>query len=131
MRYDLDLVVLACAEVGLPAKLEGECVAVLLGRRAVLLIQNIDADDCMIGFEGTPWHMHDNPCFVGPDGYVEMDYFDLPRALSEGKVLVCESHQHDELVDRWLVHHEVNDEFEYLEPGEELRIWRAKRDSES
>jgi hypothetical protein len=131
LRYDLDLVVLACAEAGLPSKQDGECVAIPLGQRAVLLIQNIEADDCMIGFEGTPWHIHDNPTFAGPEGYVEMEYFDLPRALSEGKVLVCERHQHGELVDRWLVHHEVNDEFKYLERGEELRIWRAKGNLES
>jgi hypothetical protein len=127
VKYDLDLVVLACAEAGLPATHVDECVAISLGQRAVLLIQNIEDDDCMIGFEGTAWHTHDNPCFADPEGYIEMEYIDLPRALSEGKALVCEMYRNGEIVDRWLAHHEINDEFRHMDPGEELRIWRATK----
>jgi hypothetical protein len=128
MRYDLDLIYELCQEIGLPARLDPskQGVEIDVGQDAVLCFQNLEEDDCMIGFLDTPWHAHDNLIFYGRHGYsTEMEYFDLPVALKDGRVLICEMVANDRVVDRWLIHCEHNDEFEHLEEGEKIVVRRA------
>jgi hypothetical protein len=98
-----------------------------LGQEAVLCFLNAECDeDCLIGFLGMPWHAHDNPVFADARGsYVELDYLNLLTGLKEGRVLVCERRVKGRTVDRWLVHSEYNDEFKYLEEGEQIIVRRA------
>lgn len=64
--------------------------------------------------------------FVDARGnYVELDYLNLLTGLKEGRVLVCEREVKGQMVDRWLVHCEYNDEFKYLEKDERIIVRRG------
>lgn len=128
MRYDLDIVNRLCREIGLIVRMDTDRrVEIDLGRDAVLCFQNAEREeDCLIGFLGTPWHTHDNLMFVDARGnYVKLDYLNLLTGLTEGRVLVCERAMEGRTVDRWLIHREYNDEFKYLEEGEQVIVRRA------
>ncbi len=129
MRYDLNLIHELCQELGFRSRLDGEgTVEIELKEDCVLVFQNFEGeDDCLVGFRGTPWHGHGNFTFVDARSYyVEMDYLDVVSGLADGSVLDCERWLEGELVDRWLTHRDYNDEFKYMEPGEELQVWRSK-----
>lgn len=98
-----------------------------LVRDAVLCFQNAEREeDCLTGFLDTPWHTHDNLMFVDARGnYVELDYLDLLMGLKEGRVLICERETHGQIVDRWLVHCEYNDQFKYLQEDERIIVRRG------
>jgi hypothetical protein len=128
MRYDLDLICQLCREIGLSVRAEPDlCVEVDLGRDAILCFQNDQREeDCLMGFLGTPWHVHDDLMFADGRGYyIELDYLNLLTGLKEGQVLVCEREVENRTVDRWLVHSEYNDEFKCLEAGEQIIVRRA------
>jgi hypothetical protein len=63
----------------------------------------------------------------GRGNFIEMNYLDVLSGLKEGKVLVAERWQGGQILDRWLVHCDYNDELKYMQPEEEIRIWRAPR----
>ncbi|MDR3534736.1 MAG: hypothetical protein P4L90_29745 [Rhodopila sp.] len=128
MRYELDLVNQLCREIGLIVRMDTDHrVEIDLGRDAVLSFQNAEREeDCLIGFLGMPWHTHDNLMFADARGnYVELDYLNLLTGLKEGRVLVCEREVEGRTVDLWLIHSEYNDEFKYLEEGEQIIVRRA------
>jgi hypothetical protein len=57
MRYDLELVFQLCQEVGLPATSSPDEVEIELAAGVILVFQNAERDsDCLVGFNGTPWH---------------------------------------------------------------------------
>ena len=78
-----------------------------------------------MGFEGMPWHVHEPFTFADSGRYIEMDYLDMVSGLKNGLVLVCERWRGANLLERWLIHCEYNDEFKYMEEGEEIRVRRA------
>jgi hypothetical protein len=127
MRYDLDFVSQMCRECGLSARMDDQRIEVDLGQGAILCFQNAVLDeDCLIGFLGTPWHYHGDCVFADARGYhVELDYLDIIVALKEGRVLVCERQVEGRTVDRWLIHSKYNDEFEYIQEGEQIVVRRA------
>jgi hypothetical protein len=128
MRYDFALVRQLCREIGLIVRLDtNHRIEVDLGRDAVLCFQNAEhEEDCLIGFFGMPWHVHDNLIFVDARGnYIEIDYLDLLTGLKEGRILVCEREVKGRTVDIGLVHSEYNDELKYLEEGERIIVRRA------
>ena len=129
MRYDFTLINELCGELGLSSRIRSsDLLEIELGQGAVLCFQNAERDkDCLVGFEGTPWHTHDNFMFDdGHGNFVEMDYLDMLTGLKDGKVLVCERWRLGNVVDRWLVHCEYNDDLNYLEQSEEIRVRRSK-----
>jgi hypothetical protein len=128
MRYDFALVHQLCREIGLIVRLNTDHrIEVDLGRGAVLCFQNAEREeDCLIGFLGMPWHVHDNLMFADARGnYIELDYLDLLTGLKEGRVLVCEREVKGRTVDIWPVHSQYNDELKYLEEGERIIVRRA------
>jgi len=124
MLYELPLVKELCDEVGLKASIrDGDEVAIELDKITVLCVKNIDIDDCLIGFEGTPWHFHDDIQFSDSRGYyTDVTYLDLITEIAKGKILVCERWENEKLKDRYLIHSEYNDEFKYMQPNEKLII---------
>ena len=127
MRYDLKLIRELCQELGLRSSFRSDdLVAIELGEDCVLVFQNVERDeDCLVGFDGTPWHTHDVFVFVDGRGYyTEMDYLDVVSGLKDGRVLVCERWLEGRLVDRWLIHRDFNDEFKYMDEREEVRVRR-------
>src|SRR4051812_49342843 len=91
MRYELDLIRGSCRQIGWAVHDVHLGIEVDLGDGAILCFQNADRyDDCLIGFAGMPWHVHDHLRFAGARGYhTEVDYRELPSALSEGRVLIA------------------------------------------
>lgn len=124
MHYELPLIKELCAEIGLKASTRDENEVVIeLDRDIVLCIKNLDDDDCLIGFEGTPWHFHDDIQFTDGRGYyTEVSYLDLVTEISLGKVLVCELWESENLKDRYLIHSGYNDEFKYMQPNEKIIV---------
>jgi hypothetical protein len=128
MHYDVKLIFQLCHEVGLCAHMETDrSVKVDVGEGTVLCFKNAESeDDCLIGFEGTPWHTHGDLMFADARGnYVELDYLELVVSLKEGRVLICERQVDGRIVDQWLIHHEYNDEFKDIQAGERITARRA------
>jgi hypothetical protein len=126
MRYDLELVSQLCQEIGLRATSSAGAVAIELAAGVSLVFHNAEQDvNCLVGFNGTPWHVHDGFTFVdGRGNYIEMDYLDVISGLADGRVLVCERAKLNQVTDRWLVHKDHNDEFQHMERGEHITVWR-------
>ena len=128
MRYDLALIQELCVELGLHCAMQSSTLlAIDLGDGAVLCFQNAEKeDDSLVGFEGTPSHIHDNFMFVDSRAYyIEIDYLGVLTGLKDGRILVCELWHDGKIVDRNLVHSEYNDELRYMQHGDEIRIRRA------
>ncbi|QQO12741.1 hypothetical protein JJB99_25295 [Bradyrhizobium diazoefficiens] len=128
MHYDLDLVNQLCREIGLIVRLDtADRIEINLGRNAVLYFQNAEReDDCVIGFLGVPWHVHDNLIFADARGnYIELDYLNLLTGLKDGRVLIREREVKGRTEDLWVVHSDYNDEFKYLEEDERIIVRRA------
>jgi hypothetical protein len=129
MQFDITLIEQLCREVGLSTlNKTGDSIGVDLGEGAVLSFENWpDEDDSAMGFSGAPWHMHpETLMFADSRGHhIECDYLDLLVGLQEGRILVCEQLVKGQVLDRWLVHHVYNDEFQYLEPGEKIVVRRV------
>ena len=131
LRYDLQLIHELCSELNLRSTVVSDDLLELdLGGDAVLCFVNSkDEKDCLIGFKGTPWHAHDDFVFTDDRGYVtQLNYLDVLTGLKEGKVLVCELWHSGSLSDPWLVHCEFNDELNYMQEGDEIRVWKAPKD---
>jgi hypothetical protein len=130
MRFEIGLIFELCCEIGLKARaIQGKRVEIDVGENAVLCFENAEGeeDDCVVGFLGTPWHAHGNLEFADPRGlYVELDYLGVISALVDGTVLICERHAGGNLTDRWLIHRDYNDEFDYMETGERFVVRRAE-----
>jgi hypothetical protein len=127
MRYDLKLIHELCQELGLRSSFRSDdMLAIELGEDCVLVFQNAKRDeDCLVAFDGTPWHTHDVFVFVDGRGYyTEMDYLDVVSGLKDGRILVCERWLGGRLVDRELIHRDFNDEFKYMDEKEEVRVRR-------
>jgi hypothetical protein len=126
VRYDLKLIHDLCVEVGFHSHIQSEDrIEIELGKGAILLFLNAAHDeDCLVCFEGTPWHTHDTIMFADNDGRnIEVDYLNLVTGLKNGLILICESWIEGQLSDRWLIHRDYNDELRYLSKNEEIRVY--------
>ncbi len=76
--------------------------------------------------DATPWHTHGHEFeFSDPRGYyISMDYLGLVAGLASGEILIAELWNKDKLKDRWLIYKDYNDEFDYLENDDEVRVRR-------
>lgn len=128
MLFDLSLISELCGDLGVNSVQRSvNEVVVCLEPGVNLLFQNFpEEDDCLIGFEGTQWHTHNNLTCSARDGrYVELTYLDIVSGLTDGTLLICELWVRGKLTDRWLVHREYVDEFKHLQNGEEIRVRSA------
>jgi hypothetical protein len=127
VTYDLGSLRVLCealpahAVVVAPTSIEAE-----VAPGAVLCFLNLDPpEDSLIGFKGTPWHVHGGFMFSGRDGqYIEMTAEEALSGLADGSVLICERWLNDHLQDRWLDHRDYLDDFRYMEQGEQIRVTR-------
>ncbi len=131
MHYDLAAIEKLCIELELEHELTGNSVAVKLDSKATLRFKNYRSeedgtDDCLVGFDSTPSHSHGDLEFYAREMSLDMNYLQALTAAVDGVVLICERWENEELVDRWLVHKDYIDEFNYLGPNEEIRIRRAR-----
>jgi hypothetical protein len=129
MLYDLPLIAELGRDVGLKCVIRSaDEVAIELGQGATLLFQNSVADDdCLTGFEDTPWHTHGDFTWSDASGtYIQLEYLDVMSCIAQKKVLIWERWEHGRLSDRWLVHRDYVDVFRYLQEGDEIRIRPAE-----
>ena len=127
MGYDLSNAHKRCVELGLSSTFRDKGrLEVNLGHDIVLCFQNAESDeDCLIGFEDTPWHAHDEIMFSDAHGnFIVMNYLEILDGLADGRLLVCEVRKNGILSDRWLIHQDCNNEFKYMHPDEEIRVVR-------
>jgi hypothetical protein len=127
VSYDLDLVeTLSENLVRIGFLREADRVEIEFQPGMVLCFVNHPRDpESLIGFKGTPWHVHGAFKFMDKDyNYIEMDYGDMILGLTEGTVLVCERWHQGQLINRWLTHIEYSDEFGNLKYTDELRFKR-------
>lgn len=124
MHYDLLLVKELCDEVTFKASMRKEDeVAIEFDEDTTLYLKNIETDDCLIGFDGTPWHHHGDLQFSDSRGYyTDVSYLDMVTDISLGKILVCELWESGKLKDRYLIHCEYNDEFRYMQSNEKIVV---------
>jgi hypothetical protein len=128
MRYDLKLTHELCQELGLRSHFrQDDLLAIELGEDCVLVFQNAEREeDCLVGFDGTPWHTHDVFMFADCRGhYTEMNYLDVVSGLKNGVILICEHWLDERLLDRCLIHGAFNDAFTNMNAGEEIRVRRS------
>jgi hypothetical protein len=133
MSYDLDLIQQLCKELELPNSRKIDRVEISFNQNAVLYFQNAaNEEDCLVGFDGTPWHGHNDLMFSDAQGnFIEMNYVDLISGISDGQVLVGERWLNGKVIDRWLEHCDFNDlkiELQCMPSGEELKFFRPTLD---
>jgi hypothetical protein len=128
MRYDLPLIQAQCREAGFQTSmLDGTCLNVEVTHGIILCFVNAEREaDCLIGFEDTPWHCHDDLQLSDAHGrYVDVSYREIAPALVRGELLICELWKDGTLKERSLIHRDCNDELRFMKPGEEIRIRRS------
>jgi hypothetical protein len=127
MQYELNLIHDLCRAIGFAGYYQTpEIFAIPLAEGIVLVFQNSESEkDCLVAFEGTPWHCHGDFQFSDRHGYfLELSYLDVIKGLGAGSILLCEQWNSGVLRDRWLVHRDYIDEFRYMVEGEDIRIRR-------
>lgn len=127
MEYRLSNIVELCSENGLSVNQPDENrVDIDIHDDCVLSFINlVDEQDTLVGFDGTPWHAHDIVQFMtGPDTYIECDEFDIIIGLVSGELLIASRFMKSKLVDRWIIHKNERLSLKYIEPGEELNVYR-------
>jgi len=136
--YDLDLVHEQCKEVGLKSEFENSDLLVIhLTDDIKLRFENnitthqsngsVIEDDSLVDLgDDSDWHTHVHDFeFVDPRGhYVSMHYLDLIVGIASGEILIAELWNKDRLKERWPIHRDYNNEFDYLEKDDEIRVRR-------
>ncbi len=126
MRYRLDELVKLASELGLKTRrVDADRLDVHL-RDAVLAFCNLSEDeDTLVGFDGTPWHAHNVVVFMtGDSSYIECNELDILIGLGTGELVIVSQYVDGILRDRWLAHRGEPLDLRYIEPDEELRVWR-------
>ncbi len=129
-RYRLNELAVLATELGFSSRRVDENRLNVTLEDAVLEFFNmIEESDTLVGFRGTPWHYHGSVTFgTGDATYVDYDEFDLLIGLGLGELLIFSQFVDGVLRDRWIAHKsDTLDDARYLEPGEEVRIYRLKQ----
>ncbi len=127
MEYRLNKIADLCSENGLQTHLtDHNRIDVKIRTDCVLSFINlVDEEDTFVGFDGTPWHSHGIVQFMtGPDTYIECDELDIIVGLVSGELLIVSQFAKSKLTDRWIIHKDEPLDLKYIEPGEELIVYR-------
>ena len=127
MEYRLNKIAELCSENGLhthqpdknrvDVKIRADCV--------LSFINLVEEEDTLVGFDGTPWHSHGIVEFMtGPNTYIECDELDIIVGLVSGELLIVSRYVKSNLTDRWIIHKDELLGLKYIEPGEELNVYR-------
>jgi hypothetical protein len=125
MHYRLDELGKLAGELGLDAhRVDGDRLDVRVAD-AVLAFCNLEHDDSLVGFDGTPWHSHDVVQFESGNGtYIECDELDVLLGLAAGELVIVSQLVAGELRDRWIAHANEPLDLKHMWRGEELRVQR-------
>lgn len=126
MRYRLEELAAFAAEMGLETRRIDDYRLDVVLSDAVLAFCNLSKDaDSLVGFDGTPWHSHNIVQFsTGEDTYIECDELDILIGLESGELVVVSQFVEGVLRDRWIAHRDEPLDLKYIQPGEEMRVWR-------
>lgn len=126
--YDLDILEEYAESLGFAVqRTSADCLAVRLAADVVLEFHNLrDKEDILVGFQGTSWHSHEKTMMLMTDEatYVECDELDVLNGIKSGEILIVEQRVNGRLNDRWIAHRKERLDVRYMEPGEELRVYR-------
>jgi len=128
MKYDLDVIEATCLKYRLKyVRISNFEMEVHVAPESILVFANTeDGSDTYLGFRDTPWHSHGMLMLMtGDTTYVEFDPSELLLNLISGQVVVVTQYMKGQLQDKWLAHRDERINFQYFEPEEELRIFRA------
>lgn len=131
MPYRLDELMKLAGDIGLACRrTSDDRLDVTLFDDCVLVFMNMnlrDENDTLMGFDGTPWHTHDKIHFcIAPDTYVEHDELDVLTGLGAGYIVVASRYRNGTLDDRWLQHTKEPIELDYIQAGDEIRVFRLR-----
>lgn len=127
MEYRLSRITELCSEYGLRTdNPDTNRVDVHICEGCVLSFINlVDKEDTLVGFDGTPWHSHGVVVFMtGTNTYIECDELDIIVGLVSGELLIASRYVKSSLTDRWIMHKHEPLDLKYVEPGEEMRVFR-------
>jgi hypothetical protein len=127
MAYRIDAIVSFCEEFELNSRrVEPNRVEVDFDEDGTLVFLNLpEEDDTLIGFDGTPWHVHDKlTLMTGESTYVELDELQVLQGIKSGNILVVSRYVSNELVDRFLAHKDRKIDVKHIETKEEVRVKR-------
>jgi hypothetical protein len=125
MRYRLDELAKVAADLGFEARRVDPDRLDVVVADSVLAFCNLEADDTLIGFKGTPWHGHGNLYFETGRGTRDtFDELDVLVGLSVGELVVVSQFVNGVLQDRWISHRNEPIKLRHIQPGEELRAYR-------
>lgn len=127
MKYRLDKLSRICSENGVECRrIEEHRLDVALFPGCFLSFCNlVEEEDTLIGFQGLPWHFHGHLILLDEKSkYLELDEIDVLIGLLTGELLVVSQFWKQELKDRWILHRKQSLDCKYLEPGEEIRVFR-------
>ena len=127
MRYRLDELATLCADLGLVSRrVDTDRLDVVIDDGCILTFSNLQEEaDTLVGFDGTPWHTHGIVQFMtGEATYVEYDELEIVTALATGDLVLISEYSGGKLRDRCLAHRQEPVELSYMEPGDEIRVFR-------
>jgi hypothetical protein len=127
MVYRLDELAELASELGLTSeRVSADRLDVVIGDGYRLAFCNLPAEgDTLVGFDRTPWHSHGMVSFLaGSPEYVECDELDILIGLGSGDLLVVSQFVDGNLKDRWIEHKNEPLDLKYLQPNEELCVFR-------
>ncbi len=123
--FDLNKIHDLCLDLGYSAEcLTSERLEITLTTDVVLVFSNlVDESDALIGFKGTPWHIHGKiTLMTGGAEYVELTEYELLSGLKAGEVVVIERFVSGVLQDRWVADRRAPVDLKYIQPHEEIRV---------
>lgn len=127
MVYRLDALAKLARELGLASeRVNADRLDVIIHDGCRLAFCNLPGEgDTLVGFDGTPWHSHGIVSFLaGSPQYVECDELDILIGLGSGDLLVVSQFIDGDLKDRWIEHRAEPFDLKYVQPNEELRVFR-------
>ncbi len=127
MEYDLNKIIGLCSEYGLKVNRPNENqVDITICNGCVLTFMNlVKEQDTLVGFVGTPWHTHGEVEFMtSSNTSISCSEIDIIIGLVSGELLIVSRYLESKLDDRWIIHKGNVLGLKYIEPGEELRIFR-------
>jgi len=132
MPYRLDELAKLSAELGLVSRrVDADRLDIVVGDGCILAFCNLPDDaDTLVGFDGTPWHSHGLVHFgTGDATYVEFDELEILIALGTGDLVIVSEYSGGKLRDRSLAHRQEALELRYMQPGDEIRVFRLPEKS--
>ncbi len=128
MTYDLKAIEAICLKNQLKCAFISDYeIEVFVASDSILIFANtVEGNDNYLGFRGMPWHSHEKLILMtGDSTYVEYGPSELLSNIISGHVMIVTQYGNGVIKDKWLAHRDERMDIRYIEPDEELRIYRT------